>query len=116
MIYTTETRFETVMSNSSITMNKCLNWAIVNQGNSYVTVNNVYVMAPGDVMMDTNSNPDIRCVANFDFTFDKTSPQAHYALTPGSSPTERNAPVYDTGRPQPPINKIVIIQTFITNG
>jgi hypothetical protein len=116
MAFQAREKFTSVGENSSRSMEGCHDYLLINQGNTYVTVNGNLVLEPGTAWGTDNANPEIKYFTDLTFIFDEASPQAHYSVKPGSNPTDRNAPVYDSGRPEAKINKVIIIQTFLTNG
>lgn len=111
-MYTRKTTYTLISEAKPWTAEGCNTYALYNQGNTNVTINNILVLRPGQILTGPDEHPDVKDQSIIDIQFDRRNNPKLVQPDTGPWPIERS---YATGDAVPDKdNRLVIIQTFIS--
>lgn len=113
-MYKRETAVENIDTSRTWNAHGCNSYMIVNCGNVNVTLNNAYVLRPGQWLSSPEEKPEIHDYSNLDIQFDELNDPTYIAPTTGPYPAQAGgAP--NIGDPIPLRDKrVVIFKSFLS--
>jgi hypothetical protein len=107
-MYTRQTTVEVIDKSRTWNAHNCHGYMIVNHGNVNVTLNNAFVLRPGQWFASPPENPDVFDTSDLDIQFDERNDPTYLAPTTGTHP-DRVGGAPNVGDPTPERDKRVVI-------